>query len=535
MTDIWCNVDSVIVRNPSAANVQSHGGCASERLSIDNDVFYGVVRNDQRLHYESSRSPAATHEERVLNTVQMSPATVYRRQILATYINATVPFDFLQPHDLPWLRLFYHIENWPVCLEYAVLAVGLAALGRKAGDSSMVSSSTRYYVHGLRGLRMALTRPELAAQDGVLAAGMLLASYEIVEGPEPSSRVAYIYHHQGCGRLIKFRGPEAHSSGTGHAIFRTYRIEGLLAALQPPHDTFLLERDWLSIPWSGSPKLWLDRVMDLLGSAPAIFRQVQTFQQNMSQVGDLVPTARRVLRQCLELERRMDEFFKGFSNGKTRPFYWPMLSRLKIPDASSVCYEFSDLTTAKILMFYWATLTMLRSGISSLGDMLRSVSRGGGAGVVVDVRGGAEGNQIQDPNPNPDRHPHRHRQRRTSFDLERDDDIVERSRRTTATTTITITTPDPPRRDLDVLVGREHGSHATVDVRTPARNVLQSVEYCLQRDMLGLGPVIAVAPVMMVLETLDRRGGNEFHTECEWARHILRIISTDRLCGLRIM
>ena len=66
-----------------------------------------------------------------------------------------------------------------------------------------------------------------------------------------------------------------------------------------------------------------------------------------------------------------------------------------------------------------------------------------------------------------------------------------------------------------------------VDVRTPARNVLQSVEYCLQQNMLGVGPVVAVAPVIMVLETLDYR--DDFHTECQWARCILENISSNQV------
>lgn len=206
---------------------------ATNDNSTSSEAFSGASNPAASYEIQATATHLQVKEAQlpILN-VQMSPASVDRRQILAAYVNAHIPFDFLQPEDLPWLPLLFNFQNWPLCLEYAVSAVCMAGLGRKAADPSLVFLSKKHYTNGLQGLRIALMKQSSAVKDEVLAACMLLASYEIVECPE-ASREAYICHHEGCGRLIQFRGPEAHSSGIGLEMFRAYRIQGVSAGMIP--------------------------------------------------------------------------------------------------------------------------------------------------------------------------------------------------------------------------------------------------------------------------------------------------------------
>ena len=106
------------------------------------------------------------------------------------------------------------------------MAICTAKLGRKSDNLSMVKESLNLYTQGLQQLQKALWDPSLMYKDETLGACMALALYEVIECPMESRR-AYVTHQQGCAKLVQLRGAEAHSSGFGHQIFLSFRVQAV--------------------------------------------------------------------------------------------------------------------------------------------------------------------------------------------------------------------------------------------------------------------------------------------------------------------
>ncbi|EXJ92948.1 hypothetical protein A1O3_01504 [Capronia epimyces CBS 606.96] len=465
------------------------------------------------------RSQGSQMAKAVLS-LPVSSAPACRRQLFAAYLEVHVPFDHIQPQEDSWMPLLWQYEGWPLCLEYAVLSVCLAKLGRASNDASFTHEAMTCYANGLRGLRVALLNSDMAKRDEVLAACMLLATYETMECPE-DSRSAYICHLQGCGRLIQFRGPRAHTSALAHQLFRMYRAQAILEALRPPHTSFLLEPDWMNVPWQKSRKSSLDRILDLLSSGPVIFQQVRQFQHLQERPKELVSVALDILDQCLRLHKELERFYERLAKShKSRgQLYWPRFSQSQFVSVSApavdnlnvfpVCYEFPDLTTANILMFYWATLTMLNSGISSLHKLLSSLT-------------GETGFQ------KPFLRTHRLPRRNSDVPLSSgDEDYGTKLSPSHGQSSKSTPEPEPepvPNMKSSLDLDTDTGTDMDIDPIAPARNVFQSVEYCLHEQMLGLGPAVAVAPIMIVLETLHDR--SDFQRERQWAQAVLDYVAS---------
>jgi len=107
-----------------------------------------------------------------------------------------------------------------------MLAISTAKLGRANDDSVLVRESLNLYAQGLVELQKALWDPELMYRDETLGACMALAMYEMIECPA-ATRFGYLSHHNGCTRLVQLRGPQAHVSGLGHQIFRSFRTQAV--------------------------------------------------------------------------------------------------------------------------------------------------------------------------------------------------------------------------------------------------------------------------------------------------------------------
>ena len=151
----------------------------------------------------------------------------YRQQLLSAFLCSYVPVEMItSPDDRSWLLFLPELPKPTVALETSMLAVSTAKLGRMYGHPALVRESLKFYSQGLVELQKALYNPYLMYKDETLAACMALAMYEILECPG-ATKFGYVSHQNGCERLVQLRGAQAHSSGLGHQLFRTFRMMGV--------------------------------------------------------------------------------------------------------------------------------------------------------------------------------------------------------------------------------------------------------------------------------------------------------------------
>lgn len=125
-----------------------------------------------------------------------------------------------------WLSLFPSLQNISHALEFSILTLCTAFLGRMHDDVVLVQHSLVFHGRALWALQKALWDPNAMYKDETLAACIALTMYEATERPGGNNS-GWTSHMDGCAILIRQRGAEAHLSTLGHRLFLWYRISGV--------------------------------------------------------------------------------------------------------------------------------------------------------------------------------------------------------------------------------------------------------------------------------------------------------------------
>lgn len=256
----------------------------------------------------------------------------------------------------------------------------------------------------------------------------------------------------------------------------------------------------MEIPWSNQPKSPLDRLTDYIAQAPGIFGTTDKFDQ-MEPV-DILSTALSIIDRCWKMDAELQDFYLHLDNSIPGPMYWPELSTLTNPadlineekgKVFPVAFHFFNLRMATILMLYWANLCMMYHGMTLLYYHVMAV-------VPVDRK------QVSARD---DLHP----LLRKAIPHCAEDCACKTNSNTDSPPTSTPCITLFPISSLPPLADRN-------DFLAPARNVFQSVEYCLQPKMLDMGPSSCATPVAIAVETL--RPYEFAGREVEWGRNVMR-------------
>lgn len=194
-----------------------------------------------------------------------------------------------------------------------------------------------------------------------------------------------------------------------------------------------------------------------------------------------LPRALQILDQCWKVDVRLRSFYHRFEKEAFGPIYWAELSKQNqdpIVDTSlgntfPVAFRFQNLKFAHICMQYWATLSILWSGMGLLYHILATFD-----GVIDPNASNREG---CDPSP--------------SFKVAQ-------------------------------LPPLEHRT----DVTSLAKKICQSLEFCMQDGLGGMGPTSAIFPLKAAIETLHSSPGCD--RELAWAEAAMQKINGT---GVRIL
>jgi hypothetical protein len=186
-----------------------------------------------------------------------------------------------------------------------------------------------------------------------------------------------------------------------------------------------------------------------------------------------------LIDRCWKVDLQLQNFYRTLEEESEGPVYWPELSTEiegidseELGNVFPVAFKFSDMRTAHVCMFFWATSAILWSGMAYTYKLVL------GFQAASSIR--AE------------------------------------------------TLPDKTTAQFNIAQPPALG-HRT-DVATLARNICQSIEFCLGDEFRGFGARAAVFPVKVAIETLHDAPNCE--QELRWAQAAMARISQS---GVRIM
>lgn len=147
--------------------------------------------------------------------------------------------------------------------------------------------------------------------------------------------------------------------------------------------TFLADPLWKTVPFSTHPKTPIDRLVDLLLEAPGILAKADRFDALKSPVLRLW-SALDMFEYCYNLGIQMRSFYvelEAAHPGTT--LYWeqsPLNTQIRVVERNheeqmllGSDFEFTNIQIASVLMLYWATTTMLHSGMCHIHEFLTQV------------------------------------------------------------------------------------------------------------------------------------------------------------------
>ena len=237
--------------------------------------------------------------------------------------------------------------------------------------------------------------------------------------------------------------------------------------------------------------------MDYIAVAPGILGTTDNFSR-MEPVQILI-IALSIIESCWKMDAELQDFYLHLDNSIPGPMYWPTFSTMPSPaddiDAHKgkvfpVAFHFFNLNMATVLMLYWAQLCMMWHGMTLLYYRVMAV-------IPVDRR------LIYSSS------------RRAIPSLLKEG-IPDCPPDCVCKTSDDPNTPCIALFDMSKLKPLGHRD----DFLAPARNVCQSVEYCIQPKMLELGPGSVCAPLAIILDTIKEYPYAQ--RELEWGRHVMR-------------
>jgi len=133
--------------------------------------------------------------------------------------------------------------------------------------------------------------------------------------------------------------------------------------------TFLSDPEWMTIPWNKSERTAFDRLVDIILKAPAQMERAD--QLHFLPQGVHLTFCVDLLLACYSLDDDFAQFYAEYESAATEPLFYQVLtaedqSAESEQDWSTIQLSFPDVSTAATMILYWATSTILWSGMCHL-------------------------------------------------------------------------------------------------------------------------------------------------------------------------
>ncbi|CAG9975501.1 unnamed protein product [Clonostachys byssicola] len=159
-----------------------------------------------------------------------------------------------------------------------------------------------FYVNALGALHKDLYNTKSHICDATLLACQAINLYQFTG--HNHTMAEWTSHAKGLAQILQLRGPAAHTSGVGHAIFESCRINLIIASLCQQEDTFLAQDSWKSLSLSIETNNQFDRIVDILVGLPNLVARAKD-------LGSWADSAKKdnarsaLFEQCVNLMREL--------------------------------------------------------------------------------------------------------------------------------------------------------------------------------------------------------------------------------------
>jgi hypothetical protein len=141
--------------------------------------------------------------------------------------------------------------------------------------------------------------------------------------------------------------------------------------------TFLLEPEWMTIPFMKNPKLPFHELLDILLQSPALMDRGEEIKQETNP-HEKLRLSLKMVETTWELDEELEAFYKRLQIIMNAPLYWP------VPNESAQTHNgeslepyqfeynlhFLDVRLGSQLMLFWAAQVLLFSGMCELYELI---------------------------------------------------------------------------------------------------------------------------------------------------------------------
>ncbi|RAL14742.1 uncharacterized protein BO97DRAFT_412049 [Aspergillus homomorphus CBS 101889] len=180
-------------------------------------------------------------------------------------------------------------------LQVAFENTALIFIGRTGGDRDIEMAGHRHNTYAIRLMRRALRRcsGKPVPLDVFVAAYIFIireVGRQELNAPNPQLSLfqvltgdssALLKHLVGAAQLLQSRKPDEHRSGIAQAIFLDHRIYSIAGSILLRRPLFLLDSDWMTIPWGHQPKDMLHQLLDIGVQVPYYLFQTDKYRSEL--------------------------------------------------------------------------------------------------------------------------------------------------------------------------------------------------------------------------------------------------------------
>ncbi|KAG5207044.1 Zn(2)-C6 fungal-type DNA-binding domain [Trichophyton interdigitale] len=249
-------------------------------------------------------------------------------------------------------------------LRNALLALGLARVGKLSHDPRIVYKSQQFYSSALVQLYWRLNINSECLGDESLAGIMCLTLYEVIEG-SPMRGLGWASHTDGATRLIKLQPNSSKWTDFKKKLFLGLRFFAVIRAIGSRHPVFLADPEWTCLPWLQAGNQHSHQLLQLLAAIPSILQEIDLIRDDHSSY--LPVRVQEVSRKCCDLLENLSLWNISFQDGRGL-LHWEMPSIISIKKGKEFTREhplfstyihFLDTETAHLQMLYWTAQLLI--------------------------------------------------------------------------------------------------------------------------------------------------------------------------------
>lgn len=267
-----------------------------------------------------------------------------------------------------WTLAVRMLDLTDSALRPALLALCLARIGESQNDRPVSQQAIKLYGTALKEMHVALQDQDRVQSDELLAAGKLMAGYEMFHGstlPEPAARgINWRNHTEGVIRLLEIRGPRRSASKDAHILFLDTRLSAIIAAIISRRPNFFATPLWQTLAHENEERDLSDGLFDIMATLPFLLQEFDLLQ-GCTDTADVHQRAVQLYYRLRATDRALRQWYASLSARISKP----LPSEIGIPEKGTASpdadrffsFQESDYALAAILAFYWSTCNLLHS------------------------------------------------------------------------------------------------------------------------------------------------------------------------------